>query len=88
MFCLDTKNTLSSSQIENPKVFDIALIRLSSTVPVGPDIAKRISPVLLPGGKLTRKWPPDGAACIIVGWGCTKEGWYPSGYEHFTIVKN
>ena len=69
-----------SSQTENPKVYDIALIRLSSTVPIGPDIAKRISPVLLPGGRLTKAWPPDGAACVIVGWGCTKEGWYPSGY--------
>ena len=59
----------------NPRLFDLALVELKEALPSDPGLAKRIRPVVMPSRQLIQgNWPPNGTACLIIGWGCTQEG--------------
>ena len=52
---------------------DIALIKLKDRVPSGPDTPEIQAVALPPQGEI--RYPPDGAKCIMKGWGCQVGGW-------------
>ena len=65
---------------------DIALIKLERDLPF--DQRNDISPVSLPEESTDKSWPPDGASCVMKGWGCTKLGTTPNVVYILTVVWN
>ena len=53
---------------------DIALIKLKDKVPSGADTPQIQAVALPPQGEM--RFPPDGARCIMKGWGCQVGGTY------------
>ena len=51
---------------------DIALIKLKDKVPSGSDTPEIQAVTLPPSGEM--RFPPDGAKCIMKGWGCQVGG--------------
>ena len=63
---------------------DIALIKLERDLPFYQ--RNDIGPVSLPEESTDKSWPPDGASCVMKGWGCTKLGTTPNVGYTLTVV--